>query len=45
MTEWVDRLAAFFFAPDLPKRMRAAREKYLAPEEIARVEAHEREPL
>jgi hypothetical protein len=45
MTEWVDRLAAFFFAPDLPTRLRAVREKYLAPEEIARVEAHEREPL
>jgi hypothetical protein len=45
MTEWVDALAAFFFAPDLPTRLRAAREKYLTPEEIARVEAHEREPL
>ena len=45
MTEWVDSLAAFFFAPDLPARLRALREKYLSPEEIARVEAHEREPL
>jgi hypothetical protein len=45
MTEWVDRLAAFFFAPDLPARLRAAREKYLTPEEIARVEAYERDPL
>jgi hypothetical protein len=45
MTEWVDLLAAFFFAPDLPTRLRVAREKYLAPEEIARVEAHDREPL
>jgi len=43
MTEWVDRLAAFFFAPDLPTRLRAAREKHLPPDEIARVEAHERE--
>jgi hypothetical protein len=45
MTEWVDRLAAFFFAEDLPGRLRAARVKYLTPEEIARVEAHERDPL
>jgi hypothetical protein len=45
MTEWVDRLAAFFFAADLPRRLRTAREKYLTPEEIARVEAHERDPF
>jgi hypothetical protein len=45
MTEWVDRLAAFFFAPDLPGRLRAAREKYLTSEEIAEAEAYERDPL
>lgn len=45
MTEWVDRLAAFFFAADLAGRLRAAREKYLTPEEISRVEAHERDPF
>jgi hypothetical protein len=41
MTEWVDALAAFFFADDLPMRLRAARQKYLTPEEIARFEAYE----
>ncbi len=45
MTEWVDGLAAFFFAPHLPARLRAAREKYLTPEEIAEAEAYERDPL
>jgi len=45
MTEWVDHLAAFLCAGDLSGRLRAARLKYLTPEEIARVEAHERDPL
>jgi hypothetical protein len=45
MTEWVDALSAFFFADDLPGRLRAAREKFLTPEEIARVEEYERDPL
>jgi hypothetical protein len=34
MTEWVDALSAYFFADDLPRRLRAAREKYLTPEEM-----------
>jgi hypothetical protein len=45
LTEWVDRLAAFFFSPELPRRLRVAREKYLSPDEIERVEAHERAPF
>jgi hypothetical protein len=45
MTEWVDALSAFFFADDLPGRLRAAREKYLTPAEIASVEEYERDPL
>jgi hypothetical protein len=45
MTEWVDRLAAFFFAPDLQGRLRAAREKYLTAKELAEVEAFERDPF
>ena len=45
MTEWVDRLSAFFFADDLSTRLRAAREQYLTPEEIERVEAFERDPF
>jgi hypothetical protein len=45
MTEWVDNLAAFFFANDLAGRLRAAREKYLTNDEIARVEAFERDPF
>ncbi len=45
MTEWVDRLSAFFFAEGLPARLRAAREKYLTDEEIAKVEAFERDPF
>lgn len=43
MTEWVDQLAAFFFATDLAGRLRAAREKYLTADEIAEVEAFERD--
>jgi hypothetical protein len=45
MTEWVDALSAFLFADDLPRRLRAAREKYLTPEEIARVEECDRDSL
>lgn len=45
MTEWVDRLAEFFVAPDLQGRLRAARERFLSPAEIERVEAFERDPL
>jgi hypothetical protein len=45
MTEWVDVLSAFFFADDLPHRLRAAREKFLTSEEIARVEEYERDQL
>ncbi|MFZ5894870.1 MAG: hypothetical protein ACOY0T_27665 [Myxococcota bacterium] len=45
MTEWVDRLSAFFFADDLIRRLRAAREKYLSEGEIARVQAFERDPF
>ena len=45
MTHWVDQLSDFFFAPDLPARLRAVREKYLTSDEIARVEAHERDPF
>jgi hypothetical protein len=45
MTEWVDQLSAFFFADDLAGRLRAAREKYLTEDEIARVEAFERDPF
>lgn len=45
LTEWVDQLSAFFFAADLPRRLRAVREKYLTPDELARVEAFERDPL
>lgn len=45
MTEWVDQLSAFFFAPDLQARLRAAREKYLSEEELAKVEAFERDPF
>lgn len=45
MTQWVDNLAAYFFAPDLPGRLRAAREKYLSPTEIAEIEAFEQDPF
>src|SRR5687767_3258603 len=45
MTEWVQELDAFFFAPDLLTRLRAVRERYLSPAEIEAVEAHERDPL
>ena len=45
MTEWIDQLSAFFFADDLPKRLRAVRERYLTQEEIDRVEAFERDPF
>jgi hypothetical protein len=45
LTEWVDRLGAFFFAKDLPGRLRAAREKHLTSSEIAEVEAFERDPF
>jgi uncharacterized protein (TIGR02452 family) len=45
MTEWVQQLDAFFFAPGLAKRLRALRERYLSPAEIEAVEAREREPL
>ena len=45
MTEWVDQLSAFFFADGLPARLRAAREKYLTAEELAQVEAIERDPF
>jgi hypothetical protein len=45
MTEWADALSQFFFADDLPRRLRAAREKYLTPSEIAVVEAFERDPF
>ena len=45
MTGWVDRLSAFFFADDLAGRLRAAREKYLTRDELARVEAFERDPF
>jgi len=45
MTEWVDRLSAFFFAPGLQARLRAAREKYLTSDEIAQVEKFERDPF
>ncbi|MGC4093258.1 MAG: hypothetical protein QM756_36285 [Polyangiaceae bacterium] len=45
MTEWVDRLSEFFRAGDLSGRLRAAREKYLTKDEIAQVEAFERDPL
>jgi hypothetical protein len=45
MNEWVRELAEFFLAPDLPNRLRRAREKYLTAEEIQQVEAHERDPF
>jgi hypothetical protein len=45
ITEWVDTLSTFFFADNLPERLRAAREKFLTPEEIARVEEYERDAL
>jgi hypothetical protein len=45
VTEWIDQLAAFFLEPGLPARLRAAREKYLTPEEIAWVEKFERDPF
>jgi len=45
MTEWVQQLAEIFFAPDLPKRLRLLRERYLTPEEIQEVEAYERDPF
>lgn len=45
MTDWVDQLSTFFFADDLAGRLRAAREKYLTQDEIARLEAFERAPF
>jgi hypothetical protein len=45
MTAWVDQLAAFFSAPDLPRRLRAVRERFLSAEEIEEVEAYERDPF
>ena len=45
MDEWVAGLAGIFFAPGLGPRLRSLRERYLTPEEIARVEAHERDPF
>jgi hypothetical protein len=45
MTGWVDSLATFFLSDGLPARLRSAREKYLTPEEIAEVEAYERDPF
>jgi hypothetical protein len=45
MNEWVRALADFFLAPNLPERLRRAREKYLTAEEIQRAEEYERDPF
>ena len=45
MNEWVRELAAFFFAPNLPERLRRVREKYLTADEIRHAEEHERDPF
>lgn len=41
LTQWVQELAGFFFQADLPTALRLAREKFLEPDEIKRVEEYE----
>lgn len=45
LNEWIKGLADWLFKPDLPERLRAAREKYLTPEQIAEFEEFENEEL